>query len=158
MYCPKCGWNNADDATKCANCFAELTSGQPQATQQMPPQQQQPSGQQPYPPQQQYAQPQGLTNIPDNMVWAIVITVLSFFCCCYVPVPVAFGIVAIVKSSQANNKKMMGDFMGALQDSNAARTWIYWAIGLDVVGLIGWILYFSFFAVAMREGMRHTYH
>lgn len=152
MYCPKCGWNNPDDATKCANCSAELTAGQPQQTQQMPPQQapQQPYGQ----PQQPYgAQP--AQSVPDYMVWSIVTTVISALCCI---VGLAFGIVAIVKSSQANSKKAAGDYYGALQDANAVKTWLYWAIGLDIVGLIGGVLYFIFIgAMVSKSGMPHNF-
>lgn len=70
------------------------------------------------------------------MIWSVIVTILSLFCCCYLPVSVAFGIVAIVKSSQANSKKAMGDYLGALRESNAAKTWIYWAVGLDAAGLV----------------------
>lgn len=142
MQCPKCGWQNPDNATECNNCFTEMTPAapqQPQPTQQMPQQPyaqqpQQPYGQQPYT-QQPYAQG-ALQNVPDHTIWSVIITIVSLFCCCYLPVPVAFGIVAIVKSSQANNKKAMGDYLGALRESNAAKTWLYWAAGLDIAGLI----------------------
>jgi len=149
MNCPKCGWNNPDDATKCANCFAEMTPGQPQPTQQM----------QPQPPQQPYGQqayaPQPAMDVPDYMVWSIVVTVVSFFCCL---VGLAFGIVGIVKSSQANNKRAMGDYQGALQDANAVKTWLYWAVGLDVVGLIATILYFVFVGILMsKTGMPRNF-
>jgi hypothetical protein len=157
MYCPKCGWNNADDATKCANCFAELTPGQPQPTQQMPSQPQQPQPQQqPYaqqPPQEPYSQqpyaqqpyapqyqPGIAQGVPDYLAWAIVVTVLSLICYCLFAVPLAFGIVAIVKSSEANNRKAVGDYLSALQASNSAKTWVYWAAGLEVVGLLFWIV------------------
>lgn len=146
MYCPKCGWNNADDATKCSNCFAEMAPGQPQPTQQVP--QQQPYAQQPY-----GAQP--MVAVPDYMVWSIVVTVISLFCCV---VGLAFGIVGIVKSSQANNKKAMGDYQGALQDANSVKTWLYWAAGLDVVGLIIAILYFIFVGAMMtKAGMPRNF-
>ena len=151
MYCPKCGWNNADDATKCANCFAEL---QPQPTQQMPQQPQPPP--QPYaqpPPQQPYAQqpytqqpyaPQyqpGMAQaVPDYLAWAIVVTVLSLVCYCLFVFPLAFGIVAIVKSGEANNKKSVGDYLGALQAANAAKTWAYWAGGLEIAGAALWMI------------------
>jgi len=139
MYCPKCGWNNADDATKCANCFAELTPGQPQPTQQMPPQQppQQPYAQQPYAPQYQ---PGVVYSVPDYLAWAIVVTVLSLVCYCLFALPLAFGIVAIVKSAEANNKKSIGDYLGALQAANAAKTWVYWAGGLEIAGAVGWVI------------------
>ncbi len=149
MYCPKCGWNNADDAVKCANCFAELKPGQPQPTQQMPsqpqpPQQpyaqqppQQPYGQQPYAPQYQ---PGIAQSVPDYLAWSIIVTVFSLVCCCLVAVPLAFGIVAIIKSVDANSRKRVGDYLGALQAANSAKTWVYWAAGLEIVGVLFWIV------------------
>lgn len=165
MQCPKCGWNNPDDAEKCANCFAELKAGAPpqppQPTQQVPPPPQQPYGQQ-YP-QQPYAQQPysagSSQTIPDMLVWSIVVAVISVFCCGCIPVSLAFSIVAIVKSVNANNKKAVGDFYGALQDANAAKTWLYWAIGLDVVGLIINVIYFLvFFSQGFNEAMRNMPH
>lgn len=150
MNCPKCGWSNPDDSTKCANCFAELTPGQPQPTQQMA---QQPPQQQPY--DQQPVAPQPVQNVPDNMAWSIIITVLSVLCCSLVSV--AFGIVAIVKSSTANNKKAMGDYYGALQDANAAKTWLWWAGGIDIAALIAWIAYVVIFGMAIMHNMPPTH-
>ena len=157
MQCPKCGWSNPDDAVKCANCFAELkVAGPPQPTQQMPqpPQQpyaapQQPYGQQPY--------VQGpIQAIPDYLVWAIVVTVISVLCCWCLPVPIAFGIVAIVKCSQASNKKALGDYIGALRDANASKTWIYWAAALDAAGLIAWIIYGVFIIIGATHAAHNT--
>ena len=105
----------------------------------MPPQQ---APQQPYAQQQQPYGAQSAQAVPDYMVWSIVVTVLSLFCCWFLPVSVAFGIVAIVKSVSANSKKAMGDYFGALQDANAAKTWLWWAAGIDIAGLLVWITIF----------------
>jgi len=145
MYCPKCGWKNPDDATKCANCFAELKPGQPQPTQQMPSQPQppqqpyaqqppeqpyskQPYAQQPYQPQYQqgWAQP-----VPDYLVWSILVTIS----CC-----MPFGVVAIVKSAAANSRKAAGDYYGALQEANAAKTWLMWGFGIGLAADVIWVL------------------
>ena len=53
VKCPKCGWENPENAAACANCFQDLRSPQPAAPQQQPQQTQQMPGQQP-PPQQPY--------------------------------------------------------------------------------------------------------
>lgn len=165
MQCPKCGWNNPDDAEKCANCFAELKAAPPpQPTQQVPPPPQQPYGQQQYPQQpyaqQPYTQPPYGANvpvaIPDMLVWSILVAVISAFCCGCIPVSLAFSIVAIVKSANANNKKAMGDFYGALQDANAAKTWLYWAVGLDVVGLIANALFYFVWMPQYLEAVRNS--
>jgi hypothetical protein len=136
MYCPKCGWNNPDDTTQCANCQADLPRpAQPQPTQQMP---QQPYAQQPY--ALQY-QPGVAQSIPDYLAWSIIVTVLSFLCYCLGMIPLALGIVGIVRSAEANSKKSIGDYYGALQAANSAKTWMYWAAGLEIAGVIGWITF-----------------
>lgn len=134
MYCPKCGWQNADDAAKCANCFTNLRAPQQpqqvaQPTQQMPGQPQQPYSQQHYP-QQGYQQPYGQqpynynpVYVPDNLIWSILVTL---FCC------VPLGIVAIVKAAEANSKRNIGDYYGAMAAYNASKTWMYWALGIGL--------------------------
>jgi len=136
MNCPKCGWSNPDDSAQCANCSAELTPPIVHET--------------PQPPQPPGPVPQ----VPDYLVWSIVVTAVSTLLgvqCCISLVAAAFGIVAIVKSSQANTRKAFGDYYGALQDANTAKTWMYWAVGVWVgsiaLTVIGVVLYFVFIAV-----------
>jgi len=124
---------------------AQQQPGQPQPTQQMPPQQpyaqqppQQPYAQQPYAAQYQ---PGLAQSVPDYLVWSIIVTVMSFFCYCLAMVPLGLGIVGIVKSAEANSKKAAGDYYGALQSANSAKTWVYWAAGLEIAAIIGWIIF-----------------
>lgn len=129
MKCPKCGWDNPDNTTKCNNCFTDMAPAapqQPQYTQQMP---QQPYGQQPY-------APGAVQNVPDYLIWSILATLF----CCLIP-----GIAAIVKAASANGKKNAGDYYGAMQDANAAKTWLWWSFGL---GLAGSLAYIAIFVVA----------
>jgi hypothetical protein len=148
IECPKCKWSNQDDAVRCANCSAELRAPQPPP--QQPPQQPPPGGQQ-YPPQQ-YGQPpyqqpgyaQYAQSVPDNLIWSILVTI---FCC------LPLGIVAIVKASEANSKKAMGDYQGAMAAYNASRTWTYWAAGLGVVQVLLGVLWGVFGAATRMHGM-----
>lgn len=129
MQCPKCGWQNPDSAAKCNNCFTALTSvepQQPQATQQQP---YAPPAQQPYP-QQPYA-PGAAQSVPDYLIWSILVTLF----CCLIP-----GVVAIVKSASANSKRSVGDVYGAMQDANAAKTWLWWSFGLGLAGNLLWVV------------------
>jgi len=82
-----------------------------------------------------YVQPGQGIMVPDYMIASVVVTVISIFCC-WAQVATAFGVVAIVKSSQANGKKFNGDFIGALQDANSAQTWLFWAGGLDIAAAL----------------------
>jgi hypothetical protein len=127
MKCPKCEWENPDDATQCANCQADLT----QPAQPVPPQQQQVQ-----PPQ---AQPQAGQTVGNYMVWSIVLTVVTALCCN--PIALVLGIIGIVKSSSANSKKTAGDLTGALADANTARMLCIIGTVLAALSMLGYIAY-----------------
>lgn len=80
------------------------------------------------PPGGGYGGPPGGTP-PDNHLVAAILTTL--FCC------LPIGIVSIVKSSQVNQKWQVGDFAGAQQASEEAKTWWKRAI---IGGVIQYIL------------------
>ncbi len=68
---------------------------------------------------------------PGNcLVWAI----LSTLCCC-----LPFGIVAIVYAAQVDGKYAAGDYQGAVDSANKAKTWCWVSFG---IGFIGGIAYF----------------
>lgn len=95
------------------------------------------------PPGGGYGGPPG--NPPDNQLVAAILTTL--FCC------LPLGIVAIVKSSQVNQKWQIGDFAGAQQAAEEAKTWwkrslIFGAIWIALI-IIGYILFFVVFAASM---------
>ena len=101
MFCRSCGTKNADQASMCIRCGAILQATIPAA---------------PTPP-------------PNNLVFAIVVTVL----CC-----LPLGIPAIVYAAQVNTKAQAGDFAGAMESSRRAKMWSWWALG---VGLAGFFFY-----------------
>lgn len=65
--------------------------------------------------------------VPDYLVWTILATI---FCC------VPAGIVAIVYSTQVRTKLAQGDYAGAEQSSDNAKTWAYVALGLGLVAFV----------------------
>lgn len=71
------------------------------------------------------------TTIPTYLAQAILVTL---FCC------LPFGIVAIVYASQVNGKLQMGDYAGALESSNNAKTWCWVSFGTGIA--IGVIYFF----------------
>lgn len=79
-----------------------------------------------------FDQPQ--TPPANNMALSIVGTVLGICSPCCIGLIV--GIVAIVMSSQVNNKFNMGDHVGAASSAKNARILAYVAIGLGIIGLI----------------------
>jgi len=65
--------------------------------------------------------------VPNYLVHAI----LATLCCC-----VPFGIVAIVYASQVNAKLATGDYAGAVEASQKAKTWCWVAFGAGaLIGL-----------------------
>ncbi len=129
MYCPKCGWHNVDDAARCANCSQQLQApqaGTPQQPQQVPGQSDPQQGYQQYGDAPAY-------DVPNYLAWSISVTVLSFICCVTI-LGLPFGIVAIVKSISANNKKLANDYYGAVADASAAKTWALVSTVLVIIG------------------------
>lgn len=136
------GWQKAIEVPEVAALFAPQQP-QPDYTVQAQSYQQpapQPQYQQPQPqyaqPQPQYAQPQyGYGNMPprpdNNLVWAILCTVL----CC-----LPLGIVSIIKASSVNNLYDRGDYAGAEAAAKSAKSWAMWGAILAVIGVVLYIL------------------
>ncbi len=84
---------------------------------------------------------------PDNHLVPAILTTL--FCC------LPLGIVSIVKSSQVNQKWQIGDYAGAQQASEEAKTW--WKrsliVGAIMIGLsiIAYVLFFVILAASMSS-------
>ena len=68
-------------------------------------------------------------NLDVNIVMAIVTTIL----CC-----LPFGIVSLVYANRVNTKFHMGDYAGALEASNKAKTW--WIVAM-VCGVVAILVY-----------------
>lgn len=60
-------------------------------------------------------------HVPNHLVWAILATI---FCC------PPTGIVSIVYSAQVNGKVAAGDFAGAREASEKAKTWAWVSVPL----------------------------
>lgn len=98
--------------------------------------------QQPYGYAQQYGYPQTPAGPPpsNNLVWAILSTVL----CC-----LPFGIVSIVFATQVNSKWALGDVAGAQDAARKAKTW---AIVSAIVGGLGIAIYAVILIAAIATG------
>lgn len=87
----------------------------------------------PPPPGQGTAAPYPMSSsaqVPNYLVWAILVTLL-----CFLPT----GIVAIVYASQVGSKLAMGDVAGARDSSNKAKMWTIVSAVIGVV--IGALLF-----------------
>lgn len=69
--------------------------------------------------------------VPNYLVWAILVTVL-----CFLPT----GIVAIVYASQVSTKLAAGDVAGAMESSNKAKMW---TIISAVIGVLVGVIVFA---------------
>ena len=70
-------------------------------------------------------------NVPDYLVWSILMTVFMMLCSCPV-----FGIVALVFSILANSAKQQGDFQTAMAHAKKAKLFLLIGLGVIVVYII----------------------
>lgn len=153
MFCKKCGAENPDDVQFCAKCGTPtawqptLEKGPPQSPPPPgPPQgyQAPPPGYQPPPqgnPPGYQAPPPGYqpqSQIPNYLVWSII----NIFLC------MILGIIATIKSSEVNTKLAAGDYAGAEQASNTAKTLNIIGTILGGLNCIGSVIYFIVIIVA----------
>jgi Interferon-induced transmembrane protein len=78
-------------------------------------------------------------SVPNYLVPAII----SLFCC------LPLGIVGVIFAAQVNGKVAAGDTAGALDASKKAKLFSFIAIGLGLLGIVGYVL----FVVIMGVGM-----
>ena len=76
------------------------------------------------------------------MTWAIISTVIGFFCSC---IGMIFGIIAIVKANNANKFYQMGDKNLGDYYNSSARTWTIVAFIVTGIALVLSIIYLSLF-------------
>ncbi len=90
--------------------------------------------------------PAAQPEIPNYLVYSI----LSALCCCP-----AFGIVAIVYSSQVNTKVSAGDYAGAEAASRNARLWCWVSFGVGVgLNIISLISAWSMLSSLLQNGLK----
>ncbi|MFI3261777.1 MAG: CD225/dispanin family protein [Rikenellaceae bacterium] len=81
---------------------------------------------------------------PDNfLVWAILATI---FCC------LPFGVASIVNASKVDNRWATGDYNGAINAANSAKTWFWWALGTGLFINVCYIIYCVAIGVAIGGG------
>ena len=81
-------------------------------------------------------------SVPNFLVPAII----SLFCC------LPLGVVAVIFAAQVNGKVATGDTAGALDSSKKAKMFSFIAIGLGLVFIVGYILIWLIWGVAMVAG------
>jgi hypothetical protein len=104
--CPHCAEEIQDEAKFCKHCNKSLVQESTDATQ-----------------------------IPNNLVWAILVTI---FCC------LPFGVVAIVYAAQVNGLIATGNLVAAKKASNDAKTWIWISFGIGAAFAAIYLIYMIF--------------
>jgi hypothetical protein len=75
------------------------------------------------------------TKVPNNLVLAIIATIVSFFACC-----IPHGLVSLIFALQVDKKATAGDIAGAEHAAKQAKTWGWVSIIVAiVVGVISFI-------------------
>lgn len=115
MYCPQCGTEAKENARFCAKCGRDISnsSEQPRSAHET-----REAG--PYAPNYRT---EDRPHVPNHLVWAILATI---FCC------VPTGVVSIVYAAQVNERIAAGDFAGARESSQKAKTWAWVSFGLGI--------------------------
>lgn len=85
---------------------------------------------------QQWTPPPPPTATPTNVPNYLVPAILSLFCCW----PLA--IVAIIFAAQVNGKVAAGDIAGAMDASKKAKLFSFISIGLGVLAILCYIVFF----------------
>ncbi|MDR3252235.1 MAG: CD225/dispanin family protein [Tannerella sp.] len=74
----------------------------------------------------------GLVMPKNYLTEAIIVTVVTFLCCCN-PISLVLGIIAIVKANAVTTDFARGDMNSAINNASTAKTLVIWAAVLAVV-------------------------
>ena len=82
----------------------------------------------------------------DYLVEAIIVTTISFFCCCS-PISIVLGIIAIVKANNVRSEFERGYISEAIKNSNSAKNLSIWAAVISVVFYIIFLFFYVLMAI-----------
>ena len=130
MICTKCGAQNVEGIQFCGFCGARLDPQQSFYNNQSQNQ------------QQNY----GMYPPKNYMTEAIIVTIVSFLCCCSL-ISMVLGIIAIIKADSVNTEFNRGNYHKAQSNAATAKTLTLWAAIIFVLFKVIWfITYFTGYA------------
>lgn len=153
MICSKCGAQNMDGVTFCGSCGTRMET--PSQTQENPQAPSSVGGQQPVRTQPMSSAPLngGMVMPKDYMIESIIVTIISFLCCCS-PVSVILGIIAIIKANNVKTEFECGNLSEAITHSESAKKLTIWAVIVAVVWyIISTIISFVFLMPIYKESL-----
>jgi len=162
MICPKCGAQNMDGVTFCGSCGAQIQSYTPNTT--VEPQQNVYNQVQQQPPSYgnqtntgSYVTPpvnpvnHGLIPPKNYMTEAIIVTLVTFLCCCSL-ISLILGIIAIIKANSVNDAFARGNYVQANSNADAAKKLTLWAAIIAIAfAVITTIVYFVIIGAGISE-------
>ncbi len=87
--------------------------------------------------------------VPNNLVLAIVATVVSFFTCC-----LPHGLVSLIFALQVDKKAAAGDLPGAETSAKQAKTWAWISLAVAIVWFALSMIFGIFGAILSVIGSR----
>ena len=73
----------------------------------------------------------GAAPVANNLVLAIIASVVSLMCCC-----LPHGVISLIFALQVQKKADAGDVQGAMSSAKQAKMWAWISIIVSVVGLV----------------------
>jgi|ERR1041384_468511 hypothetical protein len=92
---------------------------------------------------QEWTPPPPSSGAPASVPNFLVPAIISIFCC------LPLGIVAIIFAAQVNGKVAAGDIAGAQDSAKKAKMFSYISIGLGLLGIICYVLFFLIMGVGL---------